>query len=285
MIIWIASYPKSGNTWIRGFVSSLVYSKDGNLNMADLEKIKQYPIFPQFNNLIKNKEDLKLNTEEDINLIFKNFIPSQEIINFNDEMIFLKTHFMNCKIGDYNFTNNENTFGTIHVVRDPRNVITSIMNHFHKKTIEEAYKFITNDNNWLYSKQYDHSFPTLISSWKTHYNYWKKSKKNYLLLKYEELVTNPDKEFGKVHNYLNDLKLINKDDVKFKNAISSTKFENFKKFETSGEFSENVFEKTGEKTPFFNLGMKNDYKELLSVEIRKKIEDEFKAEMIELSYL
>ena len=145
MIIWIASYPKSGNTWVRGFVSSLVYSKDGNLNMANLEKIKQYPIFPQFNNLIKNKEDLKLNTEEDINLIFKNFIPSQEIINFNDEMIFLKTHFMNCKIGDYNFTNHENTFGTIHVVRDPRNVITSIMNHFHKKTIEEAYKFITNE--------------------------------------------------------------------------------------------------------------------------------------------
>ena len=106
-----------------------------------------------------------------------------------------------------------------------------------------------------------------------------------LLLKYEELISNPDKEFGKIHNYLVDLKLISKDDVKFKNAISSTKFENFKKFEASGEFSENVFEKTGEKTPFFNLGMKNDYKELLSVEIRRKIEDEFKAEMIELGYL
>ena len=28
MIIWIASYPKSGNTWVRSFISSLLYSND-----------------------------------------------------------------------------------------------------------------------------------------------------------------------------------------------------------------------------------------------------------------
>ena len=29
MIIWLASYPKSGNTWIRAVISALEYTSDG----------------------------------------------------------------------------------------------------------------------------------------------------------------------------------------------------------------------------------------------------------------
>ena len=32
MIFWIASYPKSGNTWLRTLISSYYYSKDGVFN-------------------------------------------------------------------------------------------------------------------------------------------------------------------------------------------------------------------------------------------------------------
>ena len=32
MIIWVASYPKSGNTWLRALLSSYFYSHDGNYN-------------------------------------------------------------------------------------------------------------------------------------------------------------------------------------------------------------------------------------------------------------
>ena len=39
MIIWIASYPKSGNTWVRSIISSLIYSNDGNFDFNLLKKI------------------------------------------------------------------------------------------------------------------------------------------------------------------------------------------------------------------------------------------------------
>ena len=32
MIIWLASYPKSGNTWVRSMVASLLYTDDGFFN-------------------------------------------------------------------------------------------------------------------------------------------------------------------------------------------------------------------------------------------------------------
>ena len=44
MIFWIASYPKSGNTWLRTLISTYYYSEDGNFKDILLKKIKQFPV-------------------------------------------------------------------------------------------------------------------------------------------------------------------------------------------------------------------------------------------------
>ena len=43
MIIWLASYPKSGNTWVRSIISTLLYSNDGNFNFELIKKVSQFP--------------------------------------------------------------------------------------------------------------------------------------------------------------------------------------------------------------------------------------------------
>ena len=43
MIFWIASYPKSGNTWLRTLISSYYYSKDGVFNESLIKNIGQFP--------------------------------------------------------------------------------------------------------------------------------------------------------------------------------------------------------------------------------------------------
>ena len=48
MIVWLASYPKSGNTLVRSILSSYFYTKDGNFNFNNLEFIPQFPIQKQF---------------------------------------------------------------------------------------------------------------------------------------------------------------------------------------------------------------------------------------------
>ena len=74
MIIWIASYPKSGNTWIRSIISLLLFSKDGIMQNFDLlNSIEQYPVRRHFLDLVKNYNDPIE--------IQKQWIPSQKIIN------------------------------------------------------------------------------------------------------------------------------------------------------------------------------------------------------------
>ena len=43
MIVWLASYPKSGNTLVRSFIYSLLFSNDGNPKLDELNRIKQFP--------------------------------------------------------------------------------------------------------------------------------------------------------------------------------------------------------------------------------------------------
>ena len=43
MIIWIASYPKSGNTYLRSFIASYYFSKKGKFDFDLLFNILQFP--------------------------------------------------------------------------------------------------------------------------------------------------------------------------------------------------------------------------------------------------
>ena len=56
MIIWIASYPKSGNTWVRTILNELLYNKKNSAKVClskVTENIRQFPSILDFGNNIK----------------------------------------------------------------------------------------------------------------------------------------------------------------------------------------------------------------------------------------
>ena len=283
MIIWLTSYPKSGNTWVRSFLSSLIYTEDGNANFDALKKIIQYPLRSHFKGIASNIDDIYSLSE--------NWINSQDLLNLDKKIKILKTHHVMCNFGKNSFTNLENTLGVIQIVRDPRNVVTSLLNYFEKKDYQEAKEFIFDEKKIIglnlslkeQNKLKDNNIITLISSWKTHFNSWKNFKKNHLLIKYENLIDNPESEFEKIRKYLVKKLNLSISDQKFKKAINSNSFDNLKKKEEKEGFSENVSSKRN--SPFFNLGPNNDYKKLLDSKISKEIENNFHIEMKELGYL
>jgi len=129
-----------------------------------------------------------------------------------------------------------------------------------------------------------------MGTWSGNYNSWKslKTPNRYLLIKYEDLISNRDFIFRKIIKFLyqlNGTKFII-DQKRFKRAIETTDFERLKNLEKSKGFDEaKVHPKTGKKIPFFNLGPKNDWKKILDPEIKKKIEQAFRKDMKELGYI
>ena len=141
MIIWIASYPKSGNTWIRSLLSSYLFSDDGKFSFKLLKNIEQF-----------SSKNLSLKLPDNLNYqarISKNWIPSQEIINQDKKIHFFKTHNAISTINGNKFTDKLNTLAAIYIVRDPRNLITSLSYHY-ELSLDEAFNFLTNKKKIIF---------------------------------------------------------------------------------------------------------------------------------------
>ncbi len=275
MIIWLASYPKSGNTWVRIFINYLLFSNNEKININNI-KIGQFPNKKHFTSIINDFSDIKK--------ILENYINAQDLLNFDGKLKFLKTHSANWKSGKNSFTNKSNTLGIIHIVRDPRNIITSLKNHFNKDEYEDSLNFMVNEKKFIGTKEVEREFevPTLISSWSNHYKSWKKLTKNYLLIKYENLLKSEKDEFYKIVEFIESNTKNKFNDKEIQRAINHCEFENLKKQEDEFGFREapNI-----KNQKFFFLGPKNNWRNIINKDIQKKIEDNFEKEMKELNYL
>ena len=280
MIIWLASYPKSGNTLLRSILSSYFYTSDGMFKFSNLNKIIQFPIVDQFMSIgvdIKNDKE-----------VFNNFINAQNAINKNSSKIkFLKTHSSLSKMHDCDFTDLKNTLGSIFVIRDPRNVVTSLAHH-NGTSIDDATDMMLNNSTIMGAGGFK-SCKYFVGSWSFHYNSWKKLDFNnkYLLVKYEDLINKKKSTILKILKFLEKLGVQFKlDMIKLNKALKSTEFDNMKTLEQKETFLEAVVDnKTGKRIPFFNLGPKNNWRNLLDEKNKLKIEKAFNKEMTELGYI
>jgi len=279
MIIWLASYPKSGNTWIRFFINSLLYTEEGKGDLINIANIRAFPKPEQFINLVKNVNDIKE--------VSKNWTMAQRILNLDKKIKFIKTHNILCRLNGHHFTDLSNTLGVIYIVRDPRNIVTSIKYHFQLDTLEKAKDFIIFENTINGDKNSNQNpMPSIIGSWKTHYNSWKKFPKNLLILNYDKILLNPKKEFVKVKKFLERILKLKINENKFNYTVENCKFEKLQEIEQSEGFVESVIDKnTGQKKNFFNMGPKNDWKTHIDKKIKDEIENNFREEMKELNYL
>ena len=132
----------------------------------------------------------------------------------------------------------------------------------------------------------EYSFPVMISSWNNHYNAWKKIKKNYLLIKYESLINDPEKELNRIVVYLHNINKLKIDKKKINNILKTTTFDNFKKLEDEGLFNEAILEpKTNRLKSFFNTGPNQNWTKFINGDIKNEIEKNFYKEMKELGYI
>ena len=283
MILWIASYPKSGNTWVRSLICSYYYTNDGVFtDDAILKNIGQFPEKKHF-------EKFDYNTSVPGDTI-KFWIKAQESINRDKKFRFFKTHNFLGKINNTQFTNEENTLGAIYILRDPRNVITSIKNHF-EMTYEESLEFMLNERKYTYDyfKKNDYGDFQFLSSWEKNCQTWINNKMfPTLVIKYENLISQTFVEFKKIVDFIDNLMKQKKkfNDKKAINALSSTNFSNLKKVENTIGFSESLISKNNKKKiPFFHLGPKNDWKEILNKDFQNKINKIFKKNLKDLEYL
>ena len=280
MIIWLASYPKSGNTWLRSLISAYFFSKDGSFNFDLLRNVDQFPSAPYF----KKYKDSFLKPES----TSKYWLQEQDKINNDRKIKFFKTHNALCKINNNSFTNEKNTLGAIYIIRDPRNVISSLSHHYQINK-EDALNFMTDEKRAIIEKiQNRYLGFNALFSWQLHQKSWTECKKfPVLTIRYEDLEKETYTTFRKIFDFIQKISKLKKkfDKEKAKKIINECNFDNLQKLEKINGFSESMIEKKNkEKLKFFNLGVKNNYKELLDKNLINQINSLFNVELKKYNY-
>ena len=277
-IVWISSYPKSGNTFLRAMLSAFFYSKDGTFKQDDLKNISEFPrdffdFKPKNNFLNEVKEYEKI---------------QKKISSADKEVIFLKTHSANLIINEtFPTIIKDFTVCSIYIVRDPRNVILSLKNHYNLD-IKKSFSLLTNEKNFISMNSKDLSKGyTITLDWASNYLSWKNQKNiNTIFIKFEDLVYEQEKTFTYILNKLKKFINFEIDQKKIENVIKTTNFKYLRQLEEKEGFIENkIMGISDNKNFFFNKGPEQNFNKDLDPSILEEINKKYKNLLYELNYV
>ena len=271
--ILLVSYPKSGNTWMRAIIANF-YNFDKEFNLKTLKSIPLLSIkknFDEFENKIYSDNNVL-----HFDWVSENIIECQKILNNkSNHLNIFKTHSVRHK----KFTDETVNAGFIYIVRDPRDIVISFKN-FSGKTFDEII------NELLFQKKLminTNGAMELLSTWDLHVQSWL----NYntvprLIIKYEDLKSNPKQIVLNIKEFLNKIYKLNIDlsDQQIDKIIENTNFNNLKKLE-----NQNGFDEASKHSKFFRSGNSNQWKDVLSKTQLQLIENNLQTLMKYFNYI
>ena len=255
-IAWLASFPKSGNTWFRCFLSALIDGK------VEINQLKTDGIFSG-RHLLDSTYDIdgRLLDETEV----KNRMPTviRHYAAQRQKLLF-------CKIHDAYSINKKElpiipadvTLKAIYLIRNPLDVVASYANH-NNSTKDQAIKMMNKKNGYLARQKngfnINNQLPQLMYDWSGHVNSWhQQTEIEVLTVRYEDMKHKGLETFSKVIADLG-LEVPEADIAK---AIELTQFEKLKKAEQEKGFQE----KNVKTESFFRKGRTGGYKEELNAE-------------------
>ena len=171
-IVWLASYPKSGNTWVRAIVCSALF---GSLDIRKLGKM-----IPNFSVIAAQLKQEKFDTPGQIRHLWgqaqKHLCESS-----GSNRILLKTHNAAGVYDIGEFPSRQFTQKAVYVVRDPRDVAISYSHHF-GHDLQTSINSLLNESNFNFNPK-DLSRGEFLSSWGNHVKSWRNTPFPVLLIR------------------------------------------------------------------------------------------------------
>ena len=276
-IIFIASYPKSGNTWLRLIVCCLLYLKEKKIDLKILNNIGLFSKSDNFE--FFNDKKYQKNGNLDFNWIISKWIKSQKIINKTSaKNIFFKTHNVQGLVNNHFFTDETTCLGFIYIVRDPRDVAVSLAKHMGINYDDAINEMLFNSKRMTSHKKVNE----FVSTWKNNVSSWMQYKKvNSLILKYEDLINHEIESIEKISKFISNITNLKFDFSKNK-IIEISKLINFKNLQNIEK--DKGFIESSCHSKFFREGSSGSWKNKLKKKQYKLIERELYKEMGHLSY-
>jgi aryl sulfotransferase len=270
---WLASYPKSGNTWLRVVIATLLSGRPADSNAIPLLNALASDR-SQFDDVL-GIESADLTVEQETNLRPRAYeIWAAEA----SQPIYCKTHdaYHRTSAGEPLFPTAV-TPGAVYVVRDPRAVAVSLAHHT-ARTVDEAIAFMNNPAA-AFSVPAGHLPRQLhqrLERWHDHVESWLAAPFPVHLVRYEDMHSDPHAVFAGIAAFLG----LPFDPERIAAAIETAAFPRLQALEQAVGFSE----KPIQAAAFFREGSVDGWRRTLLPEQAARIVDANEAVMLRLGY-
>jgi hypothetical protein len=272
-IVWLASYPKSGNTWVRLFLDAYL---TGDVDINDIicsvtDNRADRMQIGDGSDIVKLPVDIR-HMARPMGLL--RLVSAFNENQFANVPLFVKTHSAHMLVNGIELLPESLTKAVIYIIRDPRDVAPSLAKHF-GVDLDTTVEYMCDRYRMLKADQI--RCGDLLSSWDAHVNsYLNSDSHNVLWLQYEAMRENPVESFSLILRHAG----IDPDRARVEAALEKVSLSRLRDLEAEQGFAESS---PHAKNQFFGEGTIGNDK--LTIRQRYTLEREFKRPMKRLGYL
>ena len=272
LIVWLASYPKSGNTWVRAFLHNYILQPPAPYSINDLDRLSASECAAAFFRPYDPRPAAAY-TEAEV----QRMRPAvhRDLTRLHDDLVFIKTHNAARALHGVALCTWTLTAGAIYLARDPRDVAVSYA-RYTGRSLDDIIAFMGNAG--ASHRGTDAQVFERLGSWSGHAESWLARPKT-LVLRYEDLSTAPERAFGKIVGFLGDgvAEL-----ERLRRAVAYSDFKTLAQQELHGGY---VAKSPATGAAFFREGRIGQWRQHLTAAQASRIEADHSAMMQKFGYL
>jgi hypothetical protein len=271
-VVWLASYPKSGNTWLRAFLANYLTEDE---NPFDINKLPQFSFGDmRIEHYVRvSGKPADLLTANDIDRLRPEV--HRYFAKARHGLVFVKTHSAIGLLGNVPTITAEVTFGAIYIVRNPLDVVVSYSHH-NGVSLDTAIDVLCFPNFRV--SPGNGQVPQLLGDWTSHVRSWLDAPGLHrMVLRYEDMLASSLAAFEAIVDFLK----LPRDRRKLKRSVRNSSFDVL----AGQEERQGFRERPAPAERFFRRGGSGAWRDELSAQQVQRILERHRPTMIELHYL
>jgi len=274
-IVWVASFPKSGNTWTRTFLHNLAKIQSGEDGDQDINRMGRFSTWEINKDWYRDVLGFEPSNDRRHEIAAARPKVQELIADTAGDLVFVKTHHALVMDRGYPTINSAVTSGAIYIVRNPLDVAISYAHHMNA-SIDQAIEHMAMED--VETPGTDKATYEIYGSWSQHVFSWTRTPHRALhIMRYEDMVSQPEEAFGALARHL----LLNPTPEELREAIERSSFDKLRAQEQAKGFREKP--KAADK--FFREGRAGQWKEALTPEQVDRIVRDHGEQMQRFGYL
>ncbi len=270
-LIWLASYPKSGNTWTRVFLHNFIRQGDATHDINDMGSLTSTDNAPGWYQDFIDKPQEQW-TPDDIARARPK--AHQQIHDSSEGYVFLKTHSALVAHAGVPMITMKLTAGGIYIVRNPLDVAVSYSHHM-DASIDETIALMGTPGRWL--DTHEKGVYQILGSWSENVQSWTgKPNPSLFVMRYEDMLAEPLNTFGELAEWLQ----LPRDPARLRKAVELSSFDELKKQEAAKGFKE----KPRSAETFFREGKAGQWQSQLTRNQIRRIMNDHAEQMRRFGY-